>query len=401
MKIFKKELISRSKLFTLPLFLPFLCFSGSLIASDPDDRVVIDWPSIEYRTIQSAIDALPDNGVLKIAAGRYVVDEPIVVTEKKIIIEGAGSGIKIKKRGYKIRNNTKRSTQLIGREPLPVLGADRNVILPADRAQGVVNLVASDTVVRDIAFSGFDAGIVIKDSAEGVSGTTNVSNVYINETGRGIAALSSGDLFVESSVIAGTLWHGIIKSPPTPVINKVHLHKTYIGDPGGAAAYFNGAYGVISEGDVAGGLEGGVVCYECELYVVNSHIYDNHKAGILLLLAKNTSYISNNLIENIKPDFFYLNFGDGITSFLSKIHLWGNQINNVPRAGVANFGGHAALGNNLIQCFGYELEGEPYFGNPYSFDDHLGNYCGCPNAAGSCVVSSAGLEPPEPAAPVE
>ena len=120
-----------------------------------------------------------------------------------------------------------------------------------------------------------------------------------------------------------------------------------------------------------------------------------------MLLAKNTSYISSNLIEDTKPDFYSGYFGDGITSFFSYINGWNNQINNMPRAGLANFGGHAALGNNNFQCTGYALEGENYLGHNFTFDDALGNYCGCPTADGVCVAASAGFSPPAPTAPIE
>jgi len=352
----------------------------------------------DFSSMQEAIDALADGGVLKVAQGRHIIEEPVFIDGKRIVIKGAGSGLRA-------NNKNKRRwplTRLIGRPPKPVLDARRNVILPIERAEGMFNAIAADVVFRDLFLSGFDAGIVVKNDTDGQFGTTTVSNVLIKDTGRGIVGVSSGDLFVKSSLISGALWHGIVISPPpSPALNKVQLENIWISYPGGAGIYFNGnTVGVVSGGDVAGALEGGVVCYECELYVINSDIHDNHNSGLLLLLTK-TAHISGNLIRNNKPNFFTANFGDGIVSVLSTIHVWNNDILNHPRASLSNFGGHAALGNNILQCAGYELEGEPYLGYQFTFTDAQGNFCGCPNAAGACLVESAGLEPPEPPAPVE
>jgi hypothetical protein len=352
----------------------------------------------DFSSMQEAIDALADGGVLKIARGRHLIEEPVFIYGKRIVIKGVGSGIRINSKNRRRRP----LTHLIGRPPRPVLDANRNVILPIERAEGLFNAIAADVVFRDLRVSGFDAGIVVKNNTEGQFGTTTVSNVLIRDTGRGIVGVSSGDLFVKSSLINGALWHGVVISPPpSPVLNKVQLENIWVSNPGGAGIYFNGdSVGVVSGGEVAGALEGGVVCNGCELYVTNSDIHDNHKSGILLLLTK-TAHISGNLIRDNKPDFFTSYFGDGIVSVLSTIHVWNNYILNHPRASLSNFGGHAALGNNILQCAGYELEGEPYLGHQFTFTDALGNYCGCPKAAGQCVVDSAGLQPPEPSVPIK
>ena len=89
----------RRRIFVVIVFISLLCFAGSAFAQIRDDLEIIEWPSREYPTIQSAIDALPgDGGVLEIAEGEHLIDEPIYIIGKKIAIKGAGSGLTIKRK---------------------------------------------------------------------------------------------------------------------------------------------------------------------------------------------------------------------------------------------------------------------------------------------------------------
>ena len=73
-----------------------------------------------------------------------------------------------------------------------------------------------------------------------------------------------------------------------------------------------------------------------------------------------------------------------------------------PRTGLRAAIG-TAIANQLDLNVGdaFELEGEPYMGHDFKFDNNLGNLCGCPKANGYCAAESVGLEPPEPTAPIE
>jgi len=350
----------------------------------------------DFSSMQEAIDALADGGVLKVAKGRHFIEEPVFIIGKRVVIKGAGSGLRAKK-GDKVKRPV---THLIGHPPRPVLDARHNVILPVERAEGLINAIAADVVVRDMRLSGFDAGIVTKDDRIGKAHSMMVTNVLITKTGRGIVAPSSGDITIESSGIQGTLWHGLVVFPPLPMINKALVKDMWIRNTGGAAVYFEDTFGIVSNGDLTGGLRGGVVCFECDLIVMNSHIHANYHYGIFLVLARNVPAILGNVIEDTRSDLFW-NWGDGITSVLSKINVSNNQILDSYRAGLSNFGGHATISDTIFQCAAFYLQGEPFLGHKFTFENGGENYCGCPSAAGVCVAQSAGLQPPEPIAPIK
>jgi hypothetical protein len=354
----------------------------------------------DFSTMQEAIDALADGGILRIAEGRHHIGEPVFVTGRNIVIQGAGSGLKSNNIRF---GNKKRSTYLVGPEPQPVLDERGNVILPLERAGAMFNMVASSTVIRGLSLSGFDVGIFIKDSAEGRSGSTTINDVLVSNTGRGIASLSSGEVIIESCGVQETAWHGVVSStsPLDPLPPRLQVLWTFIKDVTGAALYFNNTFGIVTAGEITGAKEGGIVCFECDLIVMNSHIYSNHKYGIVMLTAKNMPAIVGNVIEDTYPSLDNGYFGDGIAMALSSINVWDNFVKNSARAGLSNFGGHAVLGNNLLQCAGPYLLADEYMSNAYTFVDGEGNYCGCPSATGSCVVETIGFDPPNPQAPAE
>lgn len=99
-------------------------------------------------------------------------------------------------------------------------------------------------------------------------------------------------------------------------------------------------------------------------------------------------------------------FGDGL-SVLSELAAGANvwltrsHIRDSSRAGVSNFGAFVSLGGVRIACAAFELEGERHVDQPFRFEDRGDNGCGCPVADGRCVAVSAGIEPPEPLAPIE
>jgi hypothetical protein len=165
-----------------------------------DGRVKIEWTGRGARSLQALIDEAPDGALIELPTGTFSFDESIVIRGgRKLELAGAGSG----------RKGTGPVTHLVGRAPRPVADAEGNVILRAEAAEGFFNSVGSEVVIRDMVISGFDAAIVVKDDEEERSGTTSVYDLVIQNTGRGILALGSGDLFVKDVDILEPLWHGI------------------------------------------------------------------------------------------------------------------------------------------------------------------------------------------------
>jgi hypothetical protein len=93
-------------------------------------------------------------------------------------------------------------------------------------------------------------------------------------------------------------------------------------------------------------------------------------------------------------------FGDGlvVASFdapaTAKLHA--SYIHDSGRAGVAAFGAEILTSASRIGCHAFDLDGEPFLGEPYQFEDLGGMWCGCGETPTTCQVVSAGVVPPEP-----
>ncbi len=136
--------------------------------------------------------------------------------------------------------------------------------------------------------------------------------------------------------------------------------------------------------------------------VRGSLVEQSHDVG--LAVAASDTLVEGTVVRATLPRLSDGFFGDGVAVFsahdaLASATITGALIADSPRAGLASFGAFVSLGSTRIQCAGYELEGEPFGGQDFVFEDRGGNGCGCPTADGVCVAESAGLAPPEPATP--
>ena len=137
--------------------------------------------------------------------------------------------------------------------------------------------------------------------------------------------------------------------------------------------------------------------------VVGSLVERSH--DVSLFAVGSEIVVDRTVVRSTSPRAFDGFFGDGVVVISDTAPAQGAITNSVigdsTRAGLANFGAAVSLRSTHLQCAGYELEGEPFDGLDFHFDDQGGNGCGCPEAKGTCVVESAGLEPPAPAAPTQ
>lgn len=352
----------------------------------PPPRVKVEWPSREFRTLQSAVDAAPDGALLEIGEGDFQLDDPLVIQGKRLEIAGAGSG----------RAGTGRITRLAGPPPRPVV-RDGELILQARAAEGLLSSLGADLVVRDVMLTGFDAAIATRDDGES-SATTLVKDVVISQTGRGILSLGSGDLTVLDTDIEGTAWHGISFAPlpsPSSGLPGLDVSDTNILTAACAGIFFSDGIAVVANVTVLGGACGGIVGTQAAGgLIVDSFILANTYAGILLSEVP-SFLIEDNLIDDTFKIPVEQRFGDGIALFLSSgIQLRSNLITDSDRAGVSVFGSSASLLDNTITCAVFDLNAESE-GNVASFLDDLGgNQCGCGEPLGSCVSESSSIEPP-------
>jgi hypothetical protein len=349
------------------------------------NRVKIEWPSREFRTLQDAIDAAPDGALIEIQEGDHSVAASLRVQDRKLELAGAGSG----------RNGRGPVTRLVGREPHAVVDAEGRVILPAEAAEPLITSVAADLVVRDMVLKGFDAGIVAKDEEAGRSGKTSARDLVIENTGRGIVSLGSGELIVLDTDVLAPLWHGIAVKGTAfqTVLDAFEVHETTIINPGCAGIFFSNASTVIASATVIGALCGGIVGFQANGLILDSTLLSNRWAGIILAEAP-VFLILDNLIQNTLPTQVLQIAGDGISIFSSPdVTIENNLIFISARAGIGAYGSHVTVEDNTIICSAFDIDNEVYQGVPTTFDDQGGNRCGCGGPLGTCIAVSSQLVP--------
>ena len=363
---------------------------GSAVAStEGSDGAIagrlIVWPSPAFRDLQAAIDAAPDGATIRITAGVYPVREPLLVRGKRLVLEGAGSGLDRSERGI---------THLLGPPPRPVTDERGRLVLRADAVQGLLNGVAAGLVVQGLRLSGFDAGIVTRDDGERRSGPLVVRDVFISDTGRGILLQASADASITQARIEDTVWNGI--SVASGLADLVTVQDVTIAGPDGAGIYLTAdSSALLIQVHVLHAENGGIVVFKSKAVILDSFLAYNRKAGILLFEAQGIPFIKGNSIS-VTHTAVGGGWGDGLLAFASDVTAVQNLIAGSDRAGVTSMGSVIRLGDNQIQCTLFDLDYEMYKGVVGEFEGLGGNECGCgPNDTHACVKeTSLGFETP-------
>jgi hypothetical protein len=343
----------------------------------PPDRTTLDWPNPDFRTLQSAVDALADGGRLRIAPGEHPVDAPVFVRRKRVIIEGAGcaelpdkatevprrtaevlreTGLDPRiisrvqtKLGAELHDNNgdggeRTFTQLVGPRPARVVSADETI--------GLFNFVDAGGAVTGLKLSGFDAGIVTRqEDLRSSPGSLVVTNTCIAETGRGVLAMGPGKFTMENIYIQNVLWNGIsavgVESLQN-LLKQVSFVNVFVEDAGNACMVFKNVLGYahqvyvhgcgvnpwgVNFGETRPGI--GVVD---SLFSITDSVADVSNPGILfvrsfgdlddnilgqnkfagMLLVESEATMSNNIIAGTQGRASDGNFGDGIDAFFFK-----------------------------------------------------------------------------------
>jgi hypothetical protein len=349
-----------------------------------NDQATIVWPSAEFRDLQSAVDAAPDGATIEIEPGLYRVDEPIIVSGKKVIIRGAGSRFSGDPRVDPV-------THLFGPTAGDVLDERGNLVLRADRVRGLLNFVGADASVSDIRLSGFDAGIVIRDSADRPSARARISDVVISDTGRGILSTSAAGVTVADATIENTQWNGIAAVADT--IAAVDIQATNIFDTGGSGIYVVNANAVISDVEITGAEGGAISGFQSFVVVEDSQLVGNYRFGIGLLAS--SALISGNHILDTFADAGM--WGDGVVLVSSGSLIQDNIIHESDRAGISFYGSTGFVTDNSITCcgLGAPLVVTEYGGQPSDVTNGGGNVCGC-QAFEVCTAIAEGGAPSPP-----
>ena len=368
-------------------------------AGPPGDgaEVTLYWPSEQYRTLQSAVDAAPDGATIRIPAGTYSVAAPVTIAGKRLTIKGAGSG----------RRGGKEATHLTGPTPRPVLDARGNVVLPAEGVLGMFNVSAGGARFERLAFSGFDAGVVAHGD-ERVS--LHVEDVHIAHTGRGVLRRASGDTKLLHTTVELTLWHAIAMVPPQISVPEgwkepaVWMIDSQVASAHGIGILLGNTQAFLANVLVQNNHRGGVVAVETlGVQIAWSSIDNNGIAGVWLERAAGYNAIVDTDVLHTHADPEGL-FGDGIVVRLgSGVAVLDSKVSLAERAGLSNLGSRVFLESTDFNCTAFALNGDEVsfgFENtiPYEFFDLGGNRCyECGQLQpAACVAVSANLEPPSP-----
>ena len=344
------------------------------------DRLTIEWPSAAFRTLQAAIDAAPDGATISIKAGMYAIETPLDVTAKRLIFRGAGSG----RRGDQM-------TRLVGPDPQIVLGERGELLLPATAVSGMFNIHSADVAFSHMQITGFDAGIVARDSGRGRPSTLEIQDLLIGRTGRGILAQTAGPITITDVTIERTQWNGISLGSPT-ARGTAKLSMLNVDISLGMGIYFENMNAGIDGATVSNAFFGGIVGIASTAIISDCVLAGNYQGGIIL---KDSTGI---LFDNEIFDGLQFNHagGDGITLWKSGAWITNNAIHDNQRAGVSFFGGTGTTHNNTMMCNAFDMDLEDFGGATAKVHDALGNVCGCGQPA-SCAATSSQPKPPEPA----
>lgn len=366
--------------------------AGQIGGEPPADPIEkIRWPSADYPTLQSAVDALAPGGLIKISPGVHVLREPVRIEKRRLTIKGKGA-----------KEGKPNFTQLVGPPPRPVADEENQILLPPEDAQALFHSVASDLTIRRLAMTGFDTALLMEDDAAGSSGNVVVSRCSITETGRGLTSLSTGTLTVSDTTISDTVWNGISVAPRITLDSigpgfRLITYNDKIVNPQGAGIYLSQGFASVNEVLVENAQAGGIVGYKAKAIITNSFLLSNFQAGILLLDSDDFPFVSNiiqgNAIQGSLPLHGLL--GDGITLLNSGSELVRNNVSNNARAGLALLGSLGRVKDNHFVCSGaFDVQTDSLDGEQPIYVNEGGNVCGCGSSLGPCPLSSSAPMPP-------
>jgi hypothetical protein len=401
---------------------------------DRGEGVVVEWPSrTAPRTLQQAIDVVPDGGTLRIKAGVFDIREPLFIRNKLIKIRGAGCADVLPRGG-----RGPGVTHLAGVRPQRVV--------PFREGAALATVVGASSVsVTDIQLSGFDAGIRVMDAdaAGSTSPTLTLQNTCISDVVRGIESSSSASKIVLENVsIKNVLWNGISISPAVLGAGLQSFLTTFgltILNTGQACVVVkNALYSAFQDHHVncgfnggPPGLGGGVMAVNSGVNFVQSTVNASNGPGLAAnggtTLIQHGSQVflalgfgiqlTNPLFAQIKdsevrlthpfpPGHFQAgHFGDGVVAVGQGTVWMGNMIvrDNV-RTGLGNWGSFVDLGQTQLLCNGaFNLEGEafPTSADAFLFHDRGGVTCGCTASTVCGSADTAGVTAPLPPGVIE
>jgi hypothetical protein len=361
-------------------------------------------PNREFPTIQAAIDAAEDGATIGVRPG--VFREVLTIAGKRLRITGAGTH--------------GRRTEIQG----PRLTA----VDEATRATGLVNYVeGGGGVLEGLVLRGGLNGVVGQPPPErgagdlfgdgdvppAVAGSLHVSDLVIEDTGRGILWRTGTDLAVRDTHIARMRKNGIVFRPLRRPEATAKLVDVVVD---GAATYgvlvMNtasiGCANQLTNVHVTLGVLGGIGVFHSGVCISGGVLTLNGNAGIYM--EKSAAIVDGTVIQSTlytTIDEFHKVGGNGILAVASDLQLVTNAVLQLQLAGVFAYGTPFTLGWNKFNCHSaYDIAmlpmpadalgpGDPPAPIDSTPHDAGGNWCGCGAVEKTC--SAAGpLTPPSP-----
>ena len=379
------------------------------------------FPSLLYSTLQDAVDAVRENGTVRVLAGRYEIDAPIFI-ERNVTIRGAGCSECREPRsgGGSGGRPAGRSTELVGPTPTTVVEADLVIGLlnyAADTGGagggGIAGRGGGGGKVRDIMLRGFDAGIVGRDTRRPLS----IENVSMADTTRGILWMAPSPLAVNQVKISHVSWNAISLVGDSQSSLPYSLTNLILDDIGNAGIYVVDKPGTcdsehaIKNATIQSTKFGGIVVIRSGLCILDSTIRFNFFAGIRAI--DSAVFVKDTLVSNTLPRLSDNGYGDGIFVISTKeprstLGVVDSEVRQSSRAGVTVFGSVATLKGFVGECNSLDINTESTFlvappDDPEqeislfpTLDDQGGNTCGCGAAdpPTGCEAVSSQLTPP-------
>jgi hypothetical protein len=364
-------------------------------------------PSAEFPTLREAVAAAASGAVIRILPGVYELPAPVVISQKRLTIRGAGA-------------EGPDRTELVGAAPPALPPGGRP---PDGPPPGLLEFRDAGGTVQDLALSGSSAAVVGYETLVTARGRSPgqrlvIRRVSIRDTGAGILWRSTGRLTVNDVEMRDIRGGAIGLAPQGTVLPGASKLKfqiqgslfTNIGDA--AIAYVDDPAAICDPEHVVQGIivhmsGPGVMAIRSGVCVLDSKLVLNKVGAVISVQA--AVHVENTLILNPLADNGA--WGDGVIAAAdaapSAVTIVNTEVRNAERAGISNFGSHVTLAGTGIACAGaFAIEGENYFGLPFSFDTGTPeNRCSCPAPfgfpipPGQCIAVSQGVDPPGPIAP--
>ncbi|HZO12876.1 MAG TPA: right-handed parallel beta-helix repeat-containing protein, partial [Polyangiaceae bacterium] len=202
-------------------------------------------------------------------------------------------------------------------------------------------------------------------------------------TGRGMS-LQEGDASVTSSLIEDNHDHGLYIGGASVTVEGVVVRRTL---PRPSDQWFGRGIG-IGQSTITNVPAIGTV--------VGSVIAQNYESGVIVVASSAT--LSGIVVRETLASAYDGTLGDGVvvvteSPLAGAATVTSSRIENNERAGLASFAGDVGLGQTVLSCNAFDLNGELKGGEPFRFENLGGNVCGCAGPI-DCAVRTSGLTPP-------